>query len=239
MMGKGRCLVGVAWGTSLAICGLALALVPTRDAGASDRRGADTVPSLELDVEKRLQVGENGTVSASGVAPPGFAVWAFVDPKAEACASAPSSQPERAIALATAVPVSGAFVIYRGHRPEDRGLEMFCAYLGRSADLPNLRKTAKRKVAPAFLRAAVARRTVVIALRRHGFAERTIDALEQRCRRRDRAEFACRFSARFPGYKLSGRGPVSLEDELSYRFRVRAQGVNLVLTDENEERPSE
>ena len=54
------------------------------------------------------------------------------------------------------------------------------------------------------------------------------------CQRRAYGAFSCRFSSRFPGYRLKGKGEVELGAKLSYRFRVKAQGVRLTLTDENE-----
>jgi hypothetical protein len=85
-----------------------------------------------------------------------------------------------------------------------------------------------------LLRAPVARRTVVTALRRHGFARRVWKSVRIDCNRRGRASFGCRFSSRFPGYRLRGKGEVKLRARLSYRFRVKAQGVRFTLTDENE-----
>ncbi len=84
------------------------------------------------------------------------------------------------------------------------------------------------------LRAPVARRTIATALRRHGFARRVVKSLRVKCRRRSRSAFACSFSAHFPGYRLRGSGQVALRGGVSYRFRVRAQGVRFTLTDENE-----
>lgn len=84
------------------------------------------------------------------------------------------------------------------------------------------------------LRAPVAQRTVVAALRRHGFARRVWRSVRIDCRRRGRAAFTCRFSSRFRGYRLRGRGEVEMRKRLSYRFRVKAQGVRFTLTDENE-----
>jgi len=84
------------------------------------------------------------------------------------------------------------------------------------------------------LRASVARRTVAVALRRHGFARRVVESLHVDCRRRGRTAFACRFSSRFSGYRLTGRGQVRLGSHLSYSFRVTAQGVHFTLTDDNE-----
>lgn len=84
------------------------------------------------------------------------------------------------------------------------------------------------------LGAARAERTVVTALRRHGFARRVWKSVRIDCNRRGRAAFGCRFSSRFRGYRLRGRGEVELRARLSYRFRVKAQGVRFTLTDENE-----
>jgi hypothetical protein len=84
------------------------------------------------------------------------------------------------------------------------------------------------------LRAPVAERTVLEALKSHGFAHRVVKAVEADCRRRSRSSFACRFSAGFPGYRLSGTGKVKLGDHLTYRFRVVAQGARFNLTDKNE-----
>ncbi len=90
------------------------------------------------------------------------------------------------------------------------------------------------KVLSPRLQAGRARRTVAAALRRHDFADQVVANLEERCRRRSRSRFKCRFSSAFPGYSLSGRGSVELRKRISYRFRVRAQGRTLILTDENE-----
>jgi hypothetical protein len=84
------------------------------------------------------------------------------------------------------------------------------------------------------LRASVAQRTVITALRRHGFAKRVVKSSRVDCHRRSHDAFRCRFSSRFPGYLLRGKGEVELRAHLSYRFRVKAQGVRLTLTDENE-----
>ena len=80
----------------------------------------------------------------------------------------------------------------------------------------------------------VALKTVRTALKRHGFARRVVKSVEADCKRLSRYQFACRFSTRFPGYKMRGRGKVRLGDSLSYEFRVKAQGVRLTLSDENE-----
>jgi hypothetical protein len=84
------------------------------------------------------------------------------------------------------------------------------------------------------LKESVAERTVVTALQRHGFAKRVVKAVHADCSRRAYSAFSCKFSGSFPGYRLKGRGEVELRAHLSYRFRVKAQGVRLTLTDRNE-----
>ncbi len=100
---------------------------------------------------------------------------------------------------------------------------------------PGPPRTFRFKVLRPPLEAGRAGRTVATALRRHKFAKRVIDNLEQTCTRRGRFKFSCRFSSSFPGYRLKGHGPVELRrGRISYRFVVRAQGQRVVLTDENE-----
>ena len=86
------------------------------------------------------------------------------------------------------------------------------------------------------LRAPVAHRTVLTALARHDFARRVVRSVDVDCSRRSRIVFACKFSTRFSGYRLKGKGKIKLGNDLSYRFRVVAQGVHFTLTDENEQR---
>ncbi|MCB0876215.1 MAG: hypothetical protein KDB46_08475 [Solirubrobacterales bacterium] len=97
-------------------------------------------------------------------------------------------------------------------------------------------KVGFRVVRSPRLRAPVARQTIKKALQRHGFARRVVRALRVDCKRRGRTAFACKLTARFPGYKLRGSGKVQLRKGISYRLRVRAQGIRFVLTDENEAR---
>ena len=102
---------------------------------------------------------------------------------------------------------------------------------------PGPPKAFRFKVLKPPLKAGRAEGTVATALRRHKFANRVVANLEQSCSRVGRFKFSCRFSSGFPGYSLNGRGPVELQDgRISYRFRVRAQGRTLILTDENEGR---
>jgi hypothetical protein len=84
------------------------------------------------------------------------------------------------------------------------------------------------------LQASRAERTVVTALKRHGYARRVVKALRTNCHRKSRTTFGCKFSSRFRGYRLKGSGEVKLRADLSYRFRVKAQGVRFTLTDKNE-----
>jgi Bacterial Ig-like domain len=102
---------------------------------------------------------------------------------------------------------------------------------------PGPPETFRFKVLRPPLKAGRAERTVATALRRHKFAHRVVENLERSCTRRGRFKFSCRFSSAFRGYSLKGRGPVELRrGRISYRFRVRAQGQRLSLTDENEGR---
>ena len=100
---------------------------------------------------------------------------------------------------------------------------------------PGPPKAFRFKILKPPLKAGRAEGTVATALRRHKFANRVVANLEQSCSRVGRFKFSCRFSSGFPGYSLNGRGPVELQNgRISYRFRVRAQGRTLILTDENE-----
>ena len=99
---------------------------------------------------------------------------------------------------------------------------------------PGPTQTVRFKVLRPALQEARAKRTVAVALRRHDFAKRVIQHLEETCNRAGRFKFSCRFSSTFPGYSLTGRGVVERRKRLSYRFRARAQGRRMTLTDENE-----
>ena len=101
---------------------------------------------------------------------------------------------------------------------------------------PGPTQTVRFKVLRPALQEARAKRTVAVALRRHDFAKRVIQHLEVTCDRAGRFKFTCRFSSAFPGYSLTGSGVVERRTRLSYRFRARAQGRRMTLTDENEGR---
>jgi hypothetical protein len=134
----------------------------------------------------------------------------------------------------SAVPVEGSFRERRRLMFRNPGRHTFCGYLGPDAETVTASSFTSRVVQTPLLRAGRARRAVTASLRRHDFADRVVDHLEQRCRRLSRSRFTCRFSSEFPGYSLHGRGPVQLRRKISYRFRVRVQGETVVLSDENE-----
>jgi hypothetical protein len=208
----------------------AMAIAP-----ASAAAQVEVQPALSLEVGRNLIVGQSFTVTAAGTAPVGYLAWLLVDPDGSGCPFDPNAMPARARSMASAVPVSGAFSISGRDRPRSAGELSVCAYLRRSSDDPAVVAVEVRNVLEPALPLAVAERTVVAALRRHGFAERVVRALESDCDRRGRTKFKCRFEARFRGYELSGRGRVSRRGgELAYRFRVTAQGVRFVLTERNE-----
>jgi len=224
--------MGVRSATAALICGLALAWPGIAQA----RIDPYAQPTLVLEVDKKLEVGHRARVTATGIAPSLLLLTIFVDPLGATCPPAATDRPARAKVLISDLSVGDAYSVDARYRPMRPGTEMFCGYLGPS-DAPAVKASEARIVHVALLRAAVARHTVPLALRRHGFARRVVRALEQHCRRTSRDAFACRFKAQFEGYKLVGKGGVRLTaDGVTYRFRVRAQGVHFVLTDRNEER---
>jgi hypothetical protein len=224
------CRASLAW-AGIASIALAAAWLAPGEAKAD----VYTQASLDLQIDGKLTVGELVTVTASGTAPPGLAVWAYVDPQGEACPPTAFAQPEGAIVIASGVAVGEQFAISGGYRPDQPGPDSFCAYLGPSVLSPTVTVATAREVLRTPLRAGIARRSVATALERHGFARRVVRALETHCHRRALREFRCRFSARFPGYELSGHGRVRrIDDRLTYRFKVRAQGERFVLTQRNE-----
>jgi hypothetical protein len=217
----------------------ALALAAALPSAAVAQGGPYGEAALSLDINGPLVVGHPTTVSASGVAPAPFVLSVFVDPLGRPCPSSAANRPTEADVLVPDLGVEGSFSVEVDYRPESRGDHTFCAYLGPSEDAPEVTATTSRTVRNPFLRASVARHTVPLALRRHGFAHRVVHSVKPHCHRRGRQEFRCRFAVRFPGYKLVGRGQVRAAARgLVYRFRVRAQGVRFVLTDSNEERTS-
>jgi hypothetical protein len=209
-------------------CSLALAPSP---AAAQD----SVEPSLTLRVDRNLVVREQLAVTATGAAPAGYSVWIFVVPQSSECPSDPSGQPAEAVSIASGVSVGESFSVSGLYRPVTTGRHSFCAYLRSASTQAAVAAVELRRVLPPLLSSAVAHHTVVAALRRHGFAERVVDALDSRCKRRGRTVFACRFKASFRGYELTGRGRVKRPGlNLTYRFRVIAQGKRFVLTERNE-----
>ena len=219
-----RSLACLAW----LACSVALAPSPAA--------AQETVePSLTLKVERNLVVRQQLAVTATGTAPFGYSAWIFVVPHSTGCPSDPSGQPEDAVSIASAVSVGEAFSVSGLYRPVSTGPHSFCSYLRRFSTDAAVAAIELRRVLPPLLPSAVARHTVVVALRRHEFAERVVDALESHCKRRGRTSFACRFKASFRGYELTGHGKVRRQgDELTYRFRVTAQDKRFVLTQRNE-----
>jgi hypothetical protein len=196
---------------------------------------ADVAPSLTLEVARNPVVGQPTGVTATGTAPSGYSIWMFVDPNSTVCPPDPDARPPGAISVASALPVGESFSVLGLYRPTHTGQQSFCAYLRRSASDAAVAAIEVRTVLEPLLPPTVARHTVVAALRRHGFAERVIGALESRCHRHSRTKFVCRFKARFRGYDLKGHGRVARRGgELSYRFRVTAQGERFLLTQRNE-----
>lgn len=203
-----------------------------------DRLGPYFQRYLVLSVPADLKVGRPATVQVEGFARAGEQLTVFVDPKGRECPASASARPADAISLVDDVTSEGVFRVEATYRPQRHGKRSFCAYLTASSADVDLRAGEERVVIARRLRAAVARRTVATALKRHGFARRVVKSVDRDCRRRSRSVFACKFSAGFPGYRLKGKGQVRLGIDLSYRFRVKAQGVRFTLTDENEERRS-
>jgi hypothetical protein len=223
----------------MALCCVLLGLPAALPSAAAAQGGPYVEAALSLDVDGPLVVGHPATVSASGVAPAPFVLSVFVDPLGRPCPSSAAVRPTEAEVLVSDLGVEGPFSVDVDYRPERRGDQTFCAYLGPSEDAPEASATTSRTVRNPFLRASVARHTVPLALRRHGFAHRVVHSVTPHCHRRGPQAFRCRFAARFPGYKLVGRGQVRVAARgVVYRFRVRAQGVRFVLTDSNEERTS-
>jgi hypothetical protein len=216
-----------------ALCAVAgSALAP----GAASAQSLDQ-PSLVLSVGYPLEVGKPAPVRATGTAPSELVLSVFVDPLGAPCPEAAAERPGHAIVIAPDTIVVGAFSVGSSYEPDRKGPQTACAYLGPTTASSSARAAQEGFVNGALLRAAVARHTVPTSLRRHGFAKRVVDAVKQRCRRRARDEFRCRFEVHFRGYDLTGAGRVTLTaDGVSYRFRVVAQEERFVLTDRNEER---
>jgi hypothetical protein len=208
--------------------------------------GIDThlagVPDQDADVSLDLFVGRNpeaykrAPIRAEGFAEVPLELWVYEDLRGSACSSTPAGRSSRTRLVFGGLNVNGAFVAARFLTMRKPGRHTFCAYLGPDQDTVFNVLGAARQVRRPLLRAGRARRTVATALRRHEFADRVVASLRRGCDRRSRSKFQCRFSSAFPGFRLSGNGPVGLKRRVSYRFQVFAQGRTFVLTDENEGR---
>lgn len=230
----------LALGVSIFVLSQGQALGETRAATTDPAAVGEDLPApyrieryLVLSLPPKLKVGTPGKLLVYGFAEAGDELSVFVDPKGKKCPSSASARPAYAIPLVSEPVDAGAFRVNGVYTPQHSGDRTVCAYLGSASDQVNVQ--ANVEVAARRLRASVAQRTVRTALNRHGFARRVVKAVQRDCRRRSGNVFACEFSGGFPGYHLKGRGQVRLGVDLSYRFRVKAQGVRFTLTDENEE----
>jgi hypothetical protein len=190
--------------------------------------------SLGLFVPQRPQAYKRATIRVQGIAVPPLRLWVYENLRGEACPATPAERKRRSRAVIEGLPVEGDFNEQRRPRMKKPGRHAYCAYLGPDEGTATITSFTTRKVRKPLLRAGRARGTVVTALRRHNFANRVIENLQQSCGRRSRSEFECRFSSAFPGYSLTGRGSVELKRQVSYRFQVSVHGRSLALTDENE-----
>jgi hypothetical protein len=230
----------------VAICAAALATAASMVAGEvgastagldGQRRGGDgeyDERSLGLFVSRRPQAYKRATVRAEGFADPPLELWVYENLRGKACSATAAERTRRTRMVITGLPVDGAFREIRRPRMKKPGRHAYCAYLGPDEGTATITSFTTRKVRKPLLRAGRARGTVVTALRRHNFANRVIENLQQSCGRRSRSEFECRFSSAFPGYSLTGRGSVELKRQVSYRFQASVRGRSLALTDENE-----
>jgi hypothetical protein len=220
-----------------AICVLVAGLVPQAGADSSaspPRLGPYEETSVDLFVNGRVEQHRRFVVGAEGFSSLPLELWIYEDPQGRACADTIADQPPRSRRLMTAVEVEDAFRERVRMETTIPGEHSFCAYLGPFEEFAFDTSFKARRVLTPLLKAGRAKRTVTLSLKRHGFADRVVKNLETKCRRRDRSEFACRFSSAFPGYSLSGRGRVELARRISYRLRAKAQSRRVVLTDENE-----
>ena len=233
--------------TVVALCALILVaahLPPATEARAAPEPVGDGLVgsydpyparSLDLTAPGELKVGARGSIQVEGNAFAGDELSVFVDPGTDECPAA-ASEPKGAISLVSESVDEGDFRFEETYRPQGAGDRLVCGYLGPTLDAPALREREELSVTARRLRKRVAERTVITALERHGFARRVVKSVHIDCARRSRNAFACKFADRLAGYRLRARGKVKLGVELSYAFRVTAQGVRFTLTDENEER---
>jgi hypothetical protein len=192
--------------------------------------------SLRLVVSREPEAYKRASVRAEGFADSPLELWVYEDPRGRPCAATAAARQGGARALVTGLDVEGAFSEQQRVKLTEPGRHTFCSYLGPDQGSALNTSFESRKVRRPLLRAARARHTVGASFRRHDFSDRVIKNLNHRCRRRNRSRFSCRFSSRFPGYKLSGHGSVVLKKHLSYRFRARVGKLSFTLTDENEGR---
>ena len=205
--------------------------------GAFHARGPAPEGSVTVFLGGRFEQYRRVTVGAEGLAESASFLWVYEDPIGLGCSPTVAERPwERTRLVIGPTPVDGSFSVARRLRLGRTGPHTFCGYLGPDSGTATATSFTGRFVETPLLTAKRARRTVKASVRRHEFADQVVENLEQRCRRRSRSKFTCRFSSEFPGYSLRGRGPVQLRRKISYRFRVVVQGETVILTDENEGR---
>jgi hypothetical protein len=223
-------------GTASATVGGEVAAAST--AGLGGQRGEDPdvneEPSLGLFVSPHPEAYKRATIRAQGVTDSPLRLWVYENLRGGACSATPAEREPRPRTVIAGLLVDGVFDEQRRPRMKNPGRHTYCAYLGPDEGTAYNRSFTIRRVRKPHLRAGRAGRTVATALRRHRFANRVIENLQQSCGRRSRSEFQCRFSSAFPGYSLTGRGSVELKRKVSYRFQVSVRGRSFVLTDESE-----
>jgi hypothetical protein len=216
-----------------------LRVVAINTDGIVDAFSAPTVtvasqPSMRLLVSRRPEVYRRATVRAEGSTDSPLKLWVYENLRRGECPATPADRTQGMRALMTDVEVDGDFSEKRRPRMKNPGRHAYCAYLGPDEDTAEETSFANRRVRKPLLTEARAERTVATALNRHSFAGRVVGNLQESCQRRSRNEFQCRFTSAFPGYFLSGLGPVVLKRRLAYRFQVSVSGRSLGLTHENE-----
>jgi hypothetical protein len=228
----------------IAICAVAMGAGGATEPGAAsassvgvEGAGAPIEPgdvSLQLSVHPIPEVRKPADIRAQGFTDVAVTLWVYEDPRGGGCAATPAARRFRTRTVIEGLQVEGAFDETRRLKMRNPGLHTFCAYLSPDPNSAWTITAIESRVRSPLLRARRARATVPAALKRHGFADRVLGNLENRCRRRTRSKFSCRFSSAFPGYSLTGSGSVELRKRLNYRFTVFAQGRALTLTNENE-----
>lgn len=189
--------------------------------------------SLQLFVGRFPRIHERLMVRATGFAGSPMKLWINADSRGRKCPAKPSSKGPRVRQIFNG-PVEGDILVEERVKMKSRGRHSFCGYLGTARGSKLTTAVRSRLVRRQRLDSKQAKSTVVRALQRHEFAARVVSNLKIRCKRRNRATFRCTFSSTFSTYRLTGRGSVKLNRELSYRFRAKVGKLEVVLTENNE-----